>query len=349
MKRVMLAVLGLLCVANLCMAQFSQTRVQHGNATRELRADGMSAAHSIIPVGSKVKVTNPANGMDIEVTVVAQIPASINRIIDLSHGAAQALDIGFNGGPVIVTTTSVPLPPPAPLPPEAVPPPPALEPVAAQAQASVQASVPAPVPSQAQAEADGPLPINIIINNYIVSPERPLPAEEVQERPVRQIADTEPVPVYETPAPVPPVHAPAPVYETPAPVHAPAPVHETPAPVHAPAPVYETPAPVHAPVPPVQARPVPLFDSPPVTNIRIIPGLPNPNSDKVYRILVGTYPGLDSAFRVHQQLQAAGFNVVQEQAGEMCRVFASGIPASRVYYAAQRLGAIGFEQVWIQE
>jgi hypothetical protein len=92
-----------------------------------------------------------------------------------------------------------------------------------------------------------------------------------------------------------------------------------------------------------------LYTSPPVNNIRIIPGLPDPHGNKVYRLLVGTYQGVENAFRVHQQLQAAGFDVAQEQAGDMCRLFAVNIPASRVYYAAQRLGAIGFEQVWIHE
>jgi len=64
---------------------------------------------------------------------------------------------------------------------------------------------------------------------------------------------------------------------------------------------------------------------------------------------VGTYPSVDGAFHDYRQLQAAGFEAVQEQAGAMCRVYAVGIPAPSVYYAAQRLGAIGFEQVWVQE
>jgi hypothetical protein len=97
------------------------------------------------------------------------------------------------------------------------------------------------------------------------------------------------------------------------------------------------------------ASPSSFYTSPPVNNVRIIPGLPDPHSGKVYRLFVGTYQGVDNAFRVYQQLQAAGFEVAQEQAGDMCRLFAAGIPASRVYYAAQRLGAIGFEQVWILE
>jgi hypothetical protein len=91
------------------------------------------------------------------------------------------------------------------------------------------------------------------------------------------------------------------------------------------------------------------YTAPPVSNVKIIPALPSPHSGRTYRLLVGTYPGVDSAFHVYRQLKTAGFEAVQEQAGNMCRVFAVGIPAPSVYYAAQRLGAIGFEQVWVHE
>jgi rare lipoprotein A len=94
-----------------------------------------------------------------------------------------------------------------------------------------------------------------------------------------------------------------------------------------------------------------LYTAPPVDidNMRIIPGLPSPYSGKTYRLLVGTYPGVDSAYHVNRQLECASFRVVQEQAGNMCRVFVGGIPASSVYAAVQRLGAIGFAEVWVQE
>jgi hypothetical protein len=106
------------------------------------------------------------------------------------------------------------------------------------------------------------------------------------------------------------------------------------------------PRPGAQPAPPVSYS---TYTAPPVNNVRIIPALPSPNSGKIYRLLVGTYPGVDTAYQVYRQLQAAGFEVIQEQAGAMWKVFAAGVPAPSVYYAAQRLGAIGFEQVWIQE
>jgi hypothetical protein len=91
------------------------------------------------------------------------------------------------------------------------------------------------------------------------------------------------------------------------------------------------------------------YTAPPVSNVQIIPALPSPHSGKTYRLLVGNYSSVDSAFHVYRQLMQAGFQAVQEQAGAMFRVFAVDIPAPSVYYAAQRLGAIGFEQVWIHE
>jgi hypothetical protein len=73
-----------------------------GMATQELRDDGLCAAHRSLPLGSKVKVTNAVNGKEIEVIITMRIPLSSERIIDLSPGAALALDIGF-GGPVVIT------------------------------------------------------------------------------------------------------------------------------------------------------------------------------------------------------------------------------------------------------
>jgi hypothetical protein len=61
--------------------------------------------------------------------------------------------------------------------------------------------------------------------------------------------------------------------------------------------------------------------------------------------IVGNYPDTDSAFRVYRQLQAAGFEAVQEQVGNIYKVFAVGIPAPSVYYATRRLGAIIVEQL----
>jgi rare lipoprotein A (peptidoglycan hydrolase) len=70
-------------------------------ATQENTDEGLYAHHTSIPIGSKAKVTNIANGKEIEVTITGYIPPSATRVIDLAPAAALALEIG-KGGPVIV-------------------------------------------------------------------------------------------------------------------------------------------------------------------------------------------------------------------------------------------------------
>ena len=290
-KLAVLTVFGLIVTVHIGIAQTSlDRRVERGNATQEMQTEGLSAAHSRLPVGSRVRVTNPANNQDIEVTIIGQIPASSRRIIDLSPGAAAALGLR-SGGQVMVTTLG--------------------QDTAPTAGTEIDRSAP---------------PFSVTINNYIINPEQAQP-EEVKEEP--RMA-SQPAPVQPEPAAQP---APVQVAEAP-----PAPPPEPPPPPPVPDPVQEDP------------KAKPLYDRPPVFNVQIIPDrLPDPGSSKIYRLMVGVYNGVDNAFPVYQQLRAAGFQVMQEQAGDMCRVFAANIPASMVYHAAQRLGAIGFEQVWIQE
>jgi len=82
-----------------------------GPATQEMTG-GLFAAHPILPIGSKVKVTNPKNGKEVTVTITKRIPPSDTRVIDLSPGAALALDIG-KGGLVTVEVLSMPEPSPS--------------------------------------------------------------------------------------------------------------------------------------------------------------------------------------------------------------------------------------------
>ena len=295
MKRVILALSGLFLAAGFCIAQNWQARHQIGTATQEMRTEGLSAAHSRIPIGSKAKVTNPANGLEIEVTITAVIPESPQRIIDLSPSAARALDVS-PGAPVIVASLSQ------------------------QAQPENSGKPASEVEVQM-----GKQPFYITINNYIMNSGKMVSSGNKQEYPA---------PKDQTGSDIPDSIAQAP---------------DTAAEAVASADQPPDPLPVSPPeVPAAPAKP-PLFTSPPVNDPQIIPGLPNPNTNKVYRLMVGTYLGVDSAFPVYKQLQAAGFEVAQEQAGDMCKVFVAGIPASRVYYAAKRLGAIGFQQIWIQE
>jgi rare lipoprotein A len=144
------------------------------------------------------------------------------------------------------------------------------------------------------------------------------------------------------PAPTPPqIVSAAPVYQ-PVPVPA-APVYQPPAPVSQPAPVIVQPQIIQA------APAAPVYQPAQAGDVQIIPGIPDPNSGRLYRLQVGAYSGQDAAVRAAQQIQAAGFNAALEQAGAVYRALAMDIPAASVYAAASRLGSAGFRQIWVRE
>ncbi len=57
----------------------------------------MTAAHLTLPMGSYVRVTNLRNGRAVVVRVNDRGPIVPGRIIDLSYGAAQALQFKARG------------------------------------------------------------------------------------------------------------------------------------------------------------------------------------------------------------------------------------------------------------
>lgn len=57
----------------------------------------MTAAHRTLPIGTSVKVTNLANGREVVVRINDRGPFSHGRIIDVSRGAAEALDFVSRG------------------------------------------------------------------------------------------------------------------------------------------------------------------------------------------------------------------------------------------------------------
>jgi rare lipoprotein A len=58
---------------------------------------GLSAAHKSLPFGTKVTVTNLKNGKQITVPINDRGPYIAGRAIDLSFGAASALDMLHDG------------------------------------------------------------------------------------------------------------------------------------------------------------------------------------------------------------------------------------------------------------
>jgi rare lipoprotein A len=67
-------------------------------ASGEIFDQGLfTAAHRTLPFGSKIKVTNLANGKSVEVKINDRGPVAEDRIIDLSQAAAKALEILQSG------------------------------------------------------------------------------------------------------------------------------------------------------------------------------------------------------------------------------------------------------------
>lgn len=93
---------------------------------------GLSAAHTILPLPSYVRVTNIGNGRSVVVRVNDRGPFHEDRLIDLSYAAAHRLGLigqgsgmveveaiipGTGDAPVAATPPPEPVPPPAPVPP----------------------------------------------------------------------------------------------------------------------------------------------------------------------------------------------------------------------------------------
>jgi rare lipoprotein A len=67
---------------------------------------GLSAAHRTLPLPTRLRVTNLKNGRQVEVVVNDRGPFVLDRLIDLSHGAARALGIR---GTAIVQLEALPV------------------------------------------------------------------------------------------------------------------------------------------------------------------------------------------------------------------------------------------------
>jgi rare lipoprotein A len=61
------------------------------------RPDGLTAAHRKLAFGTRVKVTNPRTGASTVVTINDRGPFTRGRDIDLSRGAARAIDLSSVG------------------------------------------------------------------------------------------------------------------------------------------------------------------------------------------------------------------------------------------------------------
>jgi rare lipoprotein A len=132
MKRIVTILLLGTILTTLCAAQ-AQIRnfKQRGAATGTLTAEGNTAAHPSLPIGTIIKVTNTENEQEVYATVTGRISTSVDRIVDLSAAAALAIGVPADGSvPIILErVNAIPTPPePEPVIVEAPPPPPEPEP-----------------------------------------------------------------------------------------------------------------------------------------------------------------------------------------------------------------------------
>lgn len=62
-----------------------------------LDGNELTAAHPLYPFGSVLRVTNVANNISIEVRVVDRISVTSNKVISVSHSAAEQLEMIKHG------------------------------------------------------------------------------------------------------------------------------------------------------------------------------------------------------------------------------------------------------------
>ena len=75
-------------------------RFHHGKRTASgeiFDMNALTAAHRTLPLGTRIRVTNLSNGKSVELRVNDRGPRLEGRIIDVSHGAAAALDAVADG------------------------------------------------------------------------------------------------------------------------------------------------------------------------------------------------------------------------------------------------------------
>jgi len=127
--------LWLFAAAGLAAAQVDLTNfVQTGMATGEMPGAGLLAAHPTLPVGSMPTIRSVGTGREVTVVVARRIPASAERVIDLSAAAAQA--IGLDPGGYVAVFFSANAAPPV-----SAPPPPAQPATTTQRMQSSGASI----------------------------------------------------------------------------------------------------------------------------------------------------------------------------------------------------------------
>ncbi|MDR2575097.1 MAG: hypothetical protein LBC52_01495 [Treponema sp.] len=98
-----------------------------------------------------------------------------------------------------------------------------------------------------------------------------------------------------------------------------------------------------------EPSPPPPPPPPPPMQIRVIPGLPDPNSPRIFRLQVGSYAVHNTADIMAQRIRMTGLQVDIEFYNSFKRVIVPGVRAADVCTIVQILESLGFAEVWIKE
>jgi cell division protein FtsN len=77
--------------------------------------------------------------------------------------------------------------------------------------------------------------------------------------------------------------------------------------------------------------------------------MPDPASQGIYRVQVGSYADPNNAQTVAESLVRAGLSPAYEQYGQVWRVVIPGINVQQLTTVAQQLGALGIKEAWIRQ
>jgi rare lipoprotein A len=296
----------------------------------------LTAAHPNLPFGTMLKITNKHNNRSVTVRVNDRGPFVSARIIDVSHAAAEQLDMIATGtAPVLVESlTQIALPAPAP---DSVP---LLNPDTDSLPASPD------IPDYDE-ELGGP-----VIATLDAPPRNQTPARTVPEPVVSSDSALSPV--------IPSLSDPSAYQNGPAstPAEAPQVSRQASEPASPASPVYypvET-APASAstaqntPVSPARNEPAAAFrpEPLPLPPAVIRPAIPPAGDGKYYRIQVGSYKVPRNAADAFEKLKKAGLNPAYERAGDFYRVVIAKVPSGDVQTVANKLGTAGFREALIR-
>ena len=104
MKRLILPLLWFFAATGFVAAQAELASfVDRGRATWDAATggSGMWVAHPSLPRGSRPTIRNIATGVEVEVVVTGAIPASPDRVIDISADVARTIGLGPDGSVLV--------------------------------------------------------------------------------------------------------------------------------------------------------------------------------------------------------------------------------------------------------